>query len=98
MVSPDEELSLVPAIPLDCSCACPALGCWILDEDFIPNFHPVGLGSLVHAALAGLAKVSANFIQSTLNGLLVLGFVSLPCCRDSISEQLPEENFRWRQS
>ena len=98
MVSPDVELSLVSAFPLDNSGATPAFRSGILNEDSISNFHPVGLGPPVLAALTGLAKVTSDLIQSTLNSLLVLGFIRLACCRDSISKHFPKQNFGRRQS
>ena len=97
MVGPDVELSLVPAFPLDNSSATPAFRSGVLNEDSISNFHPVGLGPPVLAALTGLAKVSSDLIQSTLNSLFVPGFVRLTCCWDTISKQFPKQNFRRRQ-
>jgi hypothetical protein len=94
----DKEFSLILALLLDGTSSGPPLCDRILNEDSISNFHPVGLGSTVHASLTCLLKVAVNFIESALDGFLMLGLVSMTRCRDSIPQHLSKEDFGWRKT
>ena len=84
-VGPDPEFSLVLAILHNGSLVRPSLGCRILDVDSVSNSHPVLLRLLVRALLTDPAEIAARFVESALNGFLVLGFVRVSGCGNTIT-------------
>ena len=84
-VGPDPKLLLILAILLDGSLVRPSLGCRILDVDSVSNSHPVLLRLLTLALLTDLAEITVRFVDSALNGFLVLGFVGVFGCENTVA-------------
>ena len=84
-VGPDPEFSLILAVLLDGSLVSPSLGGRILDVDSVSNFHPVLLRLLTFALLTDLAEIAVRFVESALNGFLVLGFVRVSGCGNAVA-------------